>query len=427
MITPYIWQRQSVEDLVRILSAGQFALNTSDTGTGKTIVALESIKRLQLPALIVCPKQVHTAWLQTADEMDCTKQIFGVVNAERLQFKNQFFRDKQWRIPPETLIVWDEVHRGASGPKSNTSKILAYTKPQQLKVLAMSATIASSPLQMRALGYLAGLHSYSDASYWPWCISNGCFKRPYINGLFFPKGTRGVELMANIGAQLQPMMTRIQIDQVPGFPETRILANLYDLDKDYLSLVKDAYRHMANQISSAKGTPRVERLRARQVTELAKVDLFKDLALDDHRNGKSVVVFVNFRESLARIAASLRMHLDDNLVAVIKDGQTMEERKNIVDNFRNDIVQVLVCMSQIGGVGINLHGAPGRRLRTSWLSPGDRADEFKQCLGRIHRAGGSYTVQTLVLAAGTVEEAVHKNLRGKLANMSALTDGDFSL
>lgn len=422
MISPYNWQLPSVERLVQILSDQQFALNASDTGTGKTIVALETLKRLKLPGLIVCPKQVHTAWLRAAAEMSCASQVRGVVNAERLQFKNPWFIDNKWTIDPGVLVIWDEVHRGASGPKSKTTRILATTKPQGIKVLAMSATVASSPLQMRAVGYLAGLHRFRNESYWPWCIQNGCFRKPSIPGLHFPKGPSAKRIMAQLGEQLRPCMVRVRIDEVPEFPETQILANLYDLDAKYTEEINAAYERMDEELKRPKSNPMTERLRARQVAELQKLPLLQDLVKEACEEGKAVVVFVNFRESLI----GLREALSSIPLGWIWGGQANSERQGFLDGFAADQLQIMICMVQAGGVGINLHGLPGQRPRVSFLTPTERADEFRQCLGRIHRSGGTKTVQTLVLAAGTVEERVQKNVAGKLDNLSALQDGDLN-
>jgi hypothetical protein len=49
---------------------------------------------------------------------------------------------------------------------------------------------------------------------------------------------------------------------------------------------------------------------------------------------------------------------------------------------------------------------------------------MRQCLGRIHRVGGSKVVQTFVLIAGTIEEKVQKSITNKLACLDTLNDGD---
>ena len=423
MITPYHWQEHSVAKMVEVLRNGNFCINASDTGTGKTVTALAALKQLGSQALLVCPKIVHTAWLHTAEEMACRNQIHGIVNPERLQYSNPYFVDNTWRIPKSVLIIWDEVHRGASGPKATTTKILALTRPLGYKVLAMSATIASSPLQMRAIGYLAGLHQFKPSSFWEWCRANGCFHQDPIPGLRFPKGPRARAFMEQIGRQLQPVMTRIRIADVPDFPETLIQANLYDLETTYAQQIKDAWDNLREALRARRSDELTERLRAREITELCKVALLSDLAREAIEDaGKSVVVFVNFRSTLA----ALQDKLGKFKPHAIYGGQTDAERQLGIAAFQADDCPLMLCMSQAGGLGINLHGLPGKRERTSFITPSDKATDFIQCLGRIHRSGGSKTIQTVVLAAGTVEEKIHTNLQGKLSNLSALQDGDLT-
>lgn len=423
LISPYPWQQASVDKMVSVLRAGNFCINASDTGTGKTVTALAALGELGGQALIVAPKIVHTAWRRTAEFMGLEDRIYGVVNAERLQFNNPYFHHNTWHVPQDVLIIWDEVHRGASGPKSATTKILALTYPLGYKVLAMSATIASSPLQMRAIGYLAGLHQFRPESYWPWCLQNGCFKRPPIRGLLFPKGPRGTFFMEQLGQQLQPIMTRIRIVEVPDFPETMIEANLYDLEESYTQQVNDTWSSLRESLQKPRADQLTERLRAREITELCKIALLTDLVENALSEGKSAVVFVNFRSTLARLQEALNNHSPVSIYG----GQSPAERQTALDGFQDDRNPVILCMSQAGGVGINLHGTAQQRPRVSFLTPSDKADDFLQCLGRIHRTGGTKTVQTIVLAAGTVEETIQKNIQGKLGNLSALQDGDLTL
>jgi superfamily II DNA or RNA helicase len=287
-----------------------------------------------------------------------------------------------------------------------------------MQMLAMSATIATSPLNMRALGYLAGLHQFNPSSYFNWCRNHGCFRAAYANGaVVFPKGPKGQSIMAEINKDLEPMMTRIRIADVPDFPETRIVANLYDIDTKYVKEIAQATEEMRESLKKPSTNPLVVRLKARERTELCKVALLTDLGNEAVEADKSVVVFVNFRSTLEALREQFPK------CGFIWGDQKPEERQGFIDGFQEDRIQVLLAMTQAGGVGISLHGLPGRRQRVSFITPSDSASDFIQCLGRIHRANGSPSVQTVVLAAGTVEEKIHANLQGKLANLKSLTDG----
>ena len=104
-----------------------------------------------------------------------------------------------------------------------------------------------------------------------------------------------------------------------------------------------------------------------------------------------------------------------------------EERQENVDRFQNNESKVCLAMIQAGGVGLSLHDERGIRPRVSLVSPSFSAIEFRQTLGRIHRAGGkSPAIQKIVFAAETVEMRVCAAIRGKLHNLDLINDDELN-
>ena len=60
----YDWQEDHAERLADALRRHGSAMDGSDTGTGKTIVALEVARRLDLVPFVVCPKAVVPTWTE---------------------------------------------------------------------------------------------------------------------------------------------------------------------------------------------------------------------------------------------------------------------------------------------------------------------------------------------------------------------------
>ena len=89
--------------------------------------------------------------------------------------------------------------------------------------------------------------------------------------------------------------------------------------------------------------------------------------------------------------------------------------------FRSDRIPCAVLNISAGGVGISLHG---ERQRLSLISPSWSAIELIQTVGRVRRAGGSHSVQKILFASGTVEEAVCARVRSKVGCIETLNDGD---
>ena len=135
---------------------------------------------------------------------------------------------------------------------------------------------------------------------------------------------------------------------------------------------------------------------------------------------KSVVVFLNFRESVNRLWDML----SPMSPSIIIGDQLEEEREMNRKAFQENRAKVCICTFGAGGLGLDLHDLNGRP-RISIINPTWSAVQLVQALGRIHRAGAlSPAIQKLVYAAGTVEEDVAKRVEASLNNLSLLQDGD---
>ena len=420
----YSWQEPSAQRLVEILSKGNIALDASETGTGKSYIACEALKRLNRRAVVIAPKSAISMWHRVAEEMGA--QLLDVINIEALRSgKGRWYGNKMWHLaPPNNMLIWDECHKGASGPKTITTEMLAFTKAYKVPVLALSATIASNPLKLRALGFLLGLHNYNPSSFYNWCRANGCHNSPFHSGLEFTKRTDVArQCMDRIHNAIQDRMVRIRIEDVPEFPECDTQCNLYDLDAGNTEEINRIYAEMDQKLKEPHNNVLVELGRARQKVELLKVPLLMDLVEDHLEEGKSVVVFCNYTETLKILEAECHYrHLKPSVI----HGQqlTTAERDMEIREFQENRTPVCIAMGQAGGVSISLHDIHHQRPRVALITPSYNETEFKQVLGRIHRAGGTKSLQVIVLAAGTIEEKVYSAIQRKLSNLDALTDGD---
>jgi hypothetical protein len=418
-ITPYPWQRPYIAKGVDVLKQHPFLLNASDTGVGKTVMTLATLAELGLRTLIIAPKAVHTAWRRTAAAMNAEGYIHDVINIERLQYRNPYYVDKRWHAPE--LVVIDEIHRGASGPKSKTTRIIAELRAYpQTKVLAQSATAADNPLNLRAIGFLARLHDFNNQSFYSWARRYGCHTRPNLPGIFPPTGKSAIKHMLALHGALAPLTVRARIADIEDFPTTQIQSQLFDLDPEETKEIQTAYAEAWHNIQHRGCTELVEQLRARQRTEVVKARLLAELVRDTVAEQHSAVVFLNFhasREILADI-------LHDLNPTQLHGKQPVDVRRANIDRFQDNATAVMIAMIQAGGVGVDLHDSKRIRPRRSFITPCFHAKDIQQTLGRVHRSGGTKTIQTFVLAADTVEERVHRSLSAKLHNISTLNDGD---
>lgn len=455
-LLPY--QISPAGDLVARLLRYNSAVDGSDPGTGKTYTAAAVARELSYAPIVVCPMSVMEPWRRTLTKFGVTPTC--IVNWEYARSKGfRFgFKSKEgyvWRgLPKNVLIIFDEAHRG-KGEATLQAEMIVAARRQDIPHLLLSGTLAQNPREMRASGYSLDLHALYDFN--EFCGKYGGAKNKFNRWVF----ADNVAAMTSISRQLYPARgVRVRIaDLGDAFPETRIVAESFDVEGatvqnekhvelmreiERLQKLKHSVKGLETKLAEAKevgaraGLSASEEellaeyrkakaavmtldLRYRQDAELRKVPIVADLARDAIATGQSVAIFVNYHESLKLLEQSLK-------AVVIHGQQKPGERAEAIRRFQADEVHAIVCNIQAGGVGVSLHDVRGERARHSFVMPTYSAQDLIQVLGRVHRAGGlSKSQQTLVYAAGTVEENVCRAVKLKLAAIDALNDGDVAV
>lgn len=420
------WQPQAARALTEILNGNNAGLDASDTGVGKTYVALACCKILGRNPAIICPKAIIPSWRKAAYHFSLTPVFasnYEAVKSERFMFGN-FVEDGNkvnyvWNLPPNPLLIFDECQKCKS-QKTDNAKLLVGAKDSGVPIICLSATAAATPVDMYALGYAIGLHNRKN--FYKWAFGYGMRKSRF--GFMF-SGTG--DSLKRLHTQIFPHRgIRVRIaDLGDQFPETQITAEPYDTGN--AKEIDIAYDEMFNELAalearddmsaSERSSNRlVVQLRARQKTELLKVPVFVQLVQDAIENGMQVAIFVNFLQTLSALSGRLKT------LCVIKGGQSIEDRQQNIELFQDGKSKIIISQIQSGGVGISLHGAN----RLAIISPTWSAIDLKQALGRVHRAGGEKSIQKIIYAADTIEESVCEKVRIKLQLISALNDGDLA-
>lgn len=415
-ITLFDWQKQGAVALVNSLVKNNVALDASDTGTGKTAKAVWIAKTMSADVIVVCPKAVIPSWKEWL-EIGGVKG--DVINYEKLKTgKTKLGQwnsagSWEWTFSGVKLLIFDEVHK-CKNPTSINAKILTGSK--KYPTLMLSATAAENPLDMRAIGFMLGLHDYHD--FYRWAHKMGCRKAPWGRGLAFMGGKK---MLREIHQKIFPVVGhRIRIaDLGDAFPSNSVFAECYDMGD-----VDAIYKKMQKELDELRGkrsseNPLTIKLRARQEAELMRVPIFVELTEQAIQEGNAVVAFFNFRQSLE----AYRKLIGEESAQIIGD-QADDDRVQNICSFQENKVKVCACMIQAGGVGLSLHDLHGVP-RISLIAPTYSAIDTKQALGRIHRAGAkSPSRQYLLFANGTVETQVARSLRRKLHNIETITDGE---
>lgn len=415
------------------LRSQRIALDASEPGTGKTYVACAVAARLGYPIVIITTKATVPAWMNVAEGFGVKPEL--VINYEKLRtgkLKQCQRIGKQfiWQVPQNALLIFDEA-QNCKGQTSLNSKLLIAAKRQHLRILLCSATAASSPLEMRALGFALGLHALAD--FWNWCYRHGVQDGVY-GAVFYG----GAEYLKSIHEQIFPAKgSRLRIADIEDFPDSlieaapietgkaRAIQKIYSDMKRELEMAESLgdrkrLHSLALEMDAKRPSSITIQLRARQAIELYKVDAMVEMAKSAVDEGMSVVLLVNFDATLEALGERL------NTTSFIRGGQSEKERVQVIKRFQRNDTHIVIANIKAGGVGVSLHDPSGTIPRLSLISPTFSAADLRQALGRVHRTGGAASVQKIVFAAKTCEEHAAKACARKLANIDLLNDGDIT-
>lgn len=423
------YQLTSVQYAMRSMSKYNRALLGHGTGMGKTAIALAVARERGRRVAVICPKPITTDWHRLAKYLGVeTYEVCGWewVKTGKSKIGRWTDSDKkefQFMLPPDTDLVFDEVHRAKAQGNTQNAFILRDAVVQNVPTIALSATIADDPTKMWALGQFLGLHQ-GGKDYFRFLNGNGC-----VNTQFGMQFRGGNKILKNIHGRIFPDRgNRLKPSDVgSAFPETLIQARAFDMDtardiaKEYDDLlIRVEEIKMQENAASSMGAVLAEMTRARQKIELFKAPAVCAMVKDLIEEGNSVFIAVNFTETLKFMETELKT------TCTIRGGQNDITRRGNIDSFQNDKSRVIIGIIQACREGLNLQDLNGNFPRVALIMPTYSVFDLKQVLGRVHRAGGkSKSIQYLIYAAGVdIEESVCSSLDAKLKRMDTLMDGE---
>lgn len=448
------YQEKHVVRLITILVTHHIALDASDTGIGKTYVASATCKELGRRPIIVCPKTLIFNWM-------CVLAFYGVkhydiVNYETLKNGKTYRNDKcksrkkspfldvvdpdpedphksifQWKVPKDAILIFDEAHR-CKDPSTDNGKLLASSKQlinQNIPVIMLSATICEKFTDMKIPFYLFGfIPNTRNFNHYVKTLQQKYPKHRvkrsnYQSVADFKIAKDNTQAMI-IYEEIKDFTARIKIkDLGDKFPSNQWHAQQFIADES--DEISEAYEEIAIHMEALRKNPGSNHLaqiqKLKQEIEFRKVPIFIEQAqlyLDD---GKSVIIFVNYLDTFHVIANS---KLD--IKCKIYGDQTMEERQEAIDLFQSNQERIIICQIRAGGVGISLHDLHGGHPRVTLINYPDSASDLLQALGRAPRAGAKSPVLQRIIFVANVEyeRKIMQNINKKLANISAINDGD---
>lgn len=435
-----IYQRNHTKSLIKVINENKSCLDASDTGTGKTYCAIALCAQLKYNPIILCPKSVIYTWKNVCEFFNINPKM--IVNYETIRmgkyYDNKYKRIKcpyiefgenednkeyyKWKkLDDNDIFIFDEVHR-CQDIRTYTGKLLYGAKTTTNNpILILSATLADLPKKFNLFFYILNFISPEEVK------NKRITYEKYIE-IMESWLERDKKPFVRIHNMLYPeRASRMRIDALGSlFPETQIVATPYTIGREREKEIEKEYNIIAGELDKLqdkkfkdKANILVRIMRGHQKIELLKIPIFVELANDFLEAGVSVVIFVNFTQTLKTLSKML------NTECLIYGEQTGIQRENNINDFQSNKSKIIICNIKAGSVGLSLHDIHGGHRRASLISPTFNAIEIVQALGRIHRAGGkSKSLQRIIYCANTVEEKIAEKIRKKLGNINSLNNGD---
>ena len=449
-------QIEHAKKLCYSLITNNISWDGSVTGAGKMYIACSIIRHLNQPFVIICPKLIIPTWKRVMESFGLNPEL--VINYEKLargntkfyKYQNKgckgvphFLRGK-FKFPKEYLIVMDESHK-MKGLESLHSGFLYAIKEQGYRCHLMSATQAMTPLDMRGFGYSIGFHQWMSKKhndnfgmreFKRFCLDAGAKPMGQWGAMYFDSDdAESKEKLQSVHqnlfntSKIGSRLTRADMGDI--FPDNQIVCDAYDMgvNSDKIQSVYDNMEaeldRLEDRCASYKEHILAVITKARRFAELLKVPTIIEMSKELYDEGKSVLIFLNYTDSLEAVVSRLSSDFGPDLIGQIHGGVTYKTRFEDMEALQTDKKRFMVCNLAAGGQSVNLNDVTGKYPRASIINPSYSAVSVLQSMGRADRARTMSKVYTRCLyAARTIEETVCKKFRDKKDHLDILQDGD---
>jgi superfamily II DNA or RNA helicase len=432
-------QKNHINNLKKSLDKYNRALDTSETGTGKTYTSVYICKEYNLIPFIICPKILILNWIKVInlasikkyyittyelflnlkyyDEKNI-KHNFNLIKKKKELLNNdininyEYIEKNDNGDYKNTIIIYDEIHKCKNINTQNSKLLLELIKIKNIKILLLSATLLDKKEYFIHIGYVLKIYDSIDkGKIWLKNIINkyginnvsfGIFKTIYPDYASRMKFDDYLENNNNFKNNIYSRFEKMDSQE--------LIENEYKKINIILKTLQENKKN-ANILSKI--------LYSRQQIELLKIPTFINLTKSYLENNYSIVIFVNFKQTLLNL--SEKLNTDCLIYGELSENKINEN----INNFNNNTKRVIICIMKKAIVGISLHDTIGNYPRISLISPTWSAIELLQSFGRIYRYGiKSDSKQFILFCLNTYEENIAENIKAKIKNIAMFNDGN---
>jgi len=414
---PLPHQKEAIQKLVE---NKKFIL-ADDMGLGKTtstiIAALESgVKKV----LIICPATLKINWKREIENYTdksvfisegknfSTEHDFVIINYDIIKNFHEIKKKDKSEIVRANfdLVIIDEAHYIKNVTAQRTKLINDFVKNIDRLWL-----LSGTPMTSRPIDYFNLLSLVDSPTAKNWMA----YAIRYCQGYQFNVGGRkvwnvvGASNLEELRDRTAPTILRRLKEDVLDLPE-KIITPIYLRlkSKEYEEVMGEYYDwYDKNPEESKSLTIQFTKLtKIRQIIANEKIEQTIELAENIIEQGKKVIVFCNFTESLEKITQHF------GKIAVKLNGTMSKiEKQNSVDQFQeNEKIKVFVGNIKAAGVGITLTAAEAVIMNDLSFLPSDHS----QAEDRSYRYGQKNNVLVYYpIFENTIEGVIYDILNNK--------------
>jgi SWI/SNF-related matrix-associated actin-dependent regulator 1 of chromatin subfamily A len=406
---------------IESLAGSKRYILADDMGLGKTtstiIAALETEAK---KILIICPATLKINWQREIENYSdrpvyisegknfSTKHDFVIVNYDII--KNFYdLKDKQNSLITQSnfdLVIIDEAHYIQNAQAQRTKLINSFAKDIN-RVWLLTGT----PMTSRPMNYFNLLNIIESPVAQNWMA----YAIRYCQGYQFNAGKRkiwnvsGASNLEELRDRTSRQVLRRLKEDVLDLPDKIITPVYLRLkSKEYETEVGEYYNWYENKKEESKSlTIQFSKLmKVRQIIAEEKIKQTIELAENIIEQGKKVIIFTNFTDTLRKI------HEHFGKQSVYLDGScTKPQRQYAVDQFQeNEKIKVFVGNLKAAGVGITLTAGEACIMNDLSFVPSDHS----QAEDRAYRYGQKSNVSVYYpIFENTIEGIIYDMLTNK--------------
>lgn len=431
---PMNHQKEAIE---KLLANNRYIL-ADDMGLGKTTAAvIASLESNAKKILIVCPASLKINWEREIKNYTDRRILliegkkwgstfdYYIINYDIL--KNFHTTDKSEDSEAYKLImnegfdlaIVDEAHY-ISNATAQRTKLLNDILAKIPKVWLLTGT----PMTSRPINYFNLLHIVNS----PLTLNWQAFVRRYCKGYQFNVGgkkiwnTSGSSNLDELRERTKNLVLRRLKTDILDLPEKIITPIFLELKNTFYDEELEEFMRISKESRKNESlTVTINRLmKIRQLISIEKVPYTCELIDKCLDQGKKVIVFTNFTQTLDAIQEKYKKN------SVVLDGRmSKEKRQESVDRFQNeDKIKVFISNIIAGGVGITLTAAETVIMNDLSFVPAHHS----QAEDRAYRYGQKNSVLVYYpVFENTIEVNIY-NILQKKKNIidQVMGDGEFS-